>query len=531
MNKKRKNRKRVWKRTAAAILLVAITIKDTYVAYAGKSWAWHDPYIGVYNDSDQLYEWIRLDDERTDISTLVKPSYHRKYKTYSRDFSFAQMGMVEKAYDEEITCYRMLLVAEYDDDLYYYQADTSRWVRDDEFGDNYGKSMINVDDTPQVQPGKKSFVTRGGLQAFYVEKAGICDWGDSDYKGDYQYRMHPCNPGTDDINEEVTLCQTIGSAYRDVWYYDKAGQPVGNDASKEEWNDSYWFRNQYGSSISDRWTLTRYPGGMVGDCPAFVFTPMYMSRTAVKPRLKVDTLNGVVSLTSAYGCKWFGSDLHFGIYVGQPMDMEFATSSDTNFNYVAAFTSPYLIRRDQEYVVEKDGVLFVNDVVLIRGKIVNRGLIVVGNKGCIIQLDDDNSTQSITNEGGDLIVKKGGYVSVDELISKERDGRWPQIVNYGNILAEKKIELEKSLVDNSGQFYGGYVVQSQVLATKVVSPQRGDKKKIVQLADNFSLDNAVKSGYIVFQYDASQTKFVDAPGSKRHMIKDIYKSLLEMITR
>lgn len=510
MNEKRKNRKRIWKRTAAAILLVAITIKDTYVAYAGMSWAWHPTYSGEYNDSDQLYEWIRLDDDRTDISTLVKPSYHGKIKGYN--------PYSGKAYDKEFTCYRMLLIAEYEGKTYFYQADPSRWVRDGKWGDNYGKSMINVDDAPQVQPGKKSFVTRGGLQAFYVEKKWICDWSDDDYKGDYQYEIYPCKPGTDDINEEVTLWYTkgVGKVY-DVWYYDRKGQPVGNDASEAYWKDPFWFRADWGETY-ENWTLSRYPDDEVAGCPAFVFTPRY--KTGNDSHLRVDTLDGVVSLTDTNSTLWSTSSVHFGIYVGQPMDMEFATSSDTKFDYVAAFTSPYLIRRDQEYVVEKDGVLFVNDVVLIRGKIVNRGLIVVGNKGCIIQLDDDDSTQSITNEGGDLIVKKGGYVSVDELISKERDGRWPQIVNYGNILVEKKIELEKSLVDNSGQLYGGYVVQSQVLGTKVVSPQRGDKKKIVQLADNFSLYHAVKRGYNGFQYDASQTKFVDAPGSKRDMIKD-----------
>lgn len=512
MNKKRKNRKRIWKRTAAAILLVAITIKDTYVAYAGKAWAWHDPYIGEYNDSDQLYEWIRLDDDRTDISTLVKPSYHGKIKGYN--------PYSGKAYDKEFTCYRMLLIAEYNGKTYFYQADPSRWVRDGKFGDNYGKSMISAVKNPQVQPGKKSFVTRGGLQAFYVEKKPwLCDWSDDDYKGDYQYEIYPCEPGTDDINEEVTLWYTRGKGYDDVWYYDKEGQPVGNDASEEEWNDSYWFRKNWMFTY-ENWTLSRYPDDKVAGCPAFVFTAQDMDGTDL--HLMVDTLDGVVSLSKTCTTLWSTSSVHFGIYVGQPIDMMFTTSSDTNFDYVAALTSPYLIRKDQEYVVEKEGVLFVNDVVIIRGKIVNRGLIVVGNKGCIIQLDDEKSTQSITNEGGDLIVKKGGYISVDELISKERDGRLPQIVNYGNILAEKKIELEKSLVDNSGQFYGGYVVQSQVLATKVVSPQRGDKKKIVQLADKVSLDNAVKSDYHGFQYNASQTKFVDAPGSKRE-IKALWK--------
>lgn len=516
MDEKKRNRKRTWKRAVAAILMMTVMVKDTYVAYAGQSWSWKPTYIGKDNDSDQLYEWIRLDDDRTDISTLVKPSYHRKYQTSREYFSPAKMGMVKEVYDHEITCYRMLLVAEYEGKTYFYQADTSHWVRDGHYGNNFGKSMINVDDTPQVQPGKKSFVTRGGLQAFYVEQKGTCNWSDSDCKGDYQYEIYPCEPGTDDINEEVTLWYTMGRTFYEVWYYDKYGQPVGNAASEKQWNNDFWFRNNFDQTY-ENWTLSRYPEGKVAGCPAFVFTPVDVG-IGFDPHLKVATFNGVVSLTAKGGSSWSNSYYHFGIYVGQPIDMMFSTSSDTNFNYVAAFTSPYLIRKDQEYVVEKEGVLFVNDVVIIRGKIVNRGLIVVGNKGCIIQLDDENSTQSITNEGGDLIVKKGGYISVDELICKERDGRSPQIVNYGNILAEKKIELEKSVVDNSGQLYGGYVVKSQVLERKVVSTQRGDKKMIVQMADKVSLDHADKKRYYSFQYNVSQTEFVDAPGSKKDIL-------------
>ena len=134
--------------------------------------------------------------------------------------------------------------------------------------------------------------------------------------------------------------------------------------------------------------------------------------------------------------------------------------------------------------------MFINDTFVVRGELVNRGLIIVGNDGCIIDLDDETTTQRIRNEGGDIIVKKGGYISLDDLISEAKDGRCPQIVNYGNILAKSNLWLYDTVLENSGELFYGIKVYSSELVKKNVSQQRELDDQRARLLDNFRLSNS-----------------------------------------
>lgn len=468
MNKRRKNRKGRWKQVAAALLLLAITIKDTYVVYAWEGWSWHASYMNDNNDSEQLYEWVRLEDDKTEISTLVKPSAQKNGVNY----------------------YRMLLCSTRDKDTYYYQADPSRWERTGYYGANYGRSMIKVVSTPQVKFGEKNFVTRGGLQAFYVEPTGTCTWTDSDYKGDYQYRLHPCKPGTDDIYSNVSLWWGDGpNKYNDIWYYDEKGEPVGNDGSNELWKNPNCFKSYYAEgSVYDKWTLSKVDYQDKG-CQQFVFTAAEFG--SFDPHIGIWDYLGVKALSGSSDYDWQQSHQRFSIYIGGPIGQKLsANSADQDITEVVAFTTPYILRKNQKYVVEKDGVVFINDTFVVRGELVNRGLIIVGNDGCIIDLDDETTTQRLLNEGGDIIVKKGGYISLDDLISVAKDGRCPQIVNYGNILAKRNLWLYDTVLDNSGELYSGVKVYSAELVKKNVSSQRELDDQRARLLDNFSLKNA-----------------------------------------
>lgn len=473
MNKKRKNRKGRWKQAAAALLLLAITVKDTYVVYAWEGWSWRASYINDNNDSEQLYEWVRLEDERTDISTLVKPSAQKNGVNY----------------------YRMLICSTRDEVTYYYQADPSRWVGYDPSTSGseehqYGKSMVTVSSTPQVKYGEKNFVTRGGLQAFYVEPTGTCTWTDSDYKGDYQYRLHPCKPGTDDIYSNVSLWWADGPGkVNDIWYYDEKGEPVGNDRSNEWWKRSDCAKSYYAEgSVYDKWTLSKVDYWDKG-CQQFVFTAAHFG--SFDPHIGIWDYQGVKALSGSSNYDWQQSHQRFSIYIGGPVGQKLsANSADQDITEVVAFTTPYILRKNQKYVVEKDGVMFINDTFVVRGELVNRGLIIVGNDGCIIDLDDETTTQRIRNEGGDIIVKKGGYISLDDLISEAKDGRCPQIVNYGNILAKSNLWLYDTVFENSGELFYGIKVYSSELVKKNVSQQRELDDQRARLLDNFRLSNS-----------------------------------------
>lgn len=484
------------------MLMILVMVKDTYVTYAWDCWYWRPSYIDENNDSEQLYEWVLLENDRTDISTLVNPSYTSWGTNYYRMLLF-----FEKKY------YRMVGdIPVYDhSEYYYYQADPSRWVRNGENGDNYGKSMIDASKTPQVKLGEKRFITRGGLQAFYVERTGKCTWKDSDYRDDYQYRMHPCSPGTDKIYSDVSVWWTDGSGYDDIWYYDKKGEPVGNVGSTEQWKNSKWFKKGYDSdSVYDKWTLSKTGMKSCG-WPAFTFTAADLK--SQDPHFGMWWFEECPSFSASDNLLWDNPTVQFAVYVGGPVGQKMKTNSgDTvKINYVDAITDPYLIKRNQKYVIEGGGVLFINDTLVIHGEIVNRGLIIVGNDGCIIELDDETSSQKITLEGGDLIVKKGGYISVDELISKDLDGRCPQIVNYGNILAEDKLSLKNTIVDNSGELFGGWWVDSAVLVKKDVSKQRELNDQRARLIDSFSLGDARKHNVNWYQYTSDSNMFI---GSK-----------------
>lgn len=416
---------------------------------------------GLENQETDLYRWFLVDDKNKSLDSYLQN-------------------------EKSDGCFRLLLCYydKSDKGYYYYEADWTKL--------KYGKSthyvggvygeMTSVAENPQIQIGENKFYTRGALRSFFAKKvSGLSEYDNSTFGGLPKYKLYMPNEKDDAIDVvepkddkfdggKVSLWFTRGNTNSDMWVYDGTGYPCGSRGNETVWKDQTNAYSYYDSNKdyihSNEWVVGR-DGDHKDDknLPVFQIVNEGEERYSFEwylPQLvhtsgkdddayneaKVPTKGAFVMSKDYDGRGNYEQEwvLYVGEKVGEVTNVISGQTEKAARSY--SIDAPAFIRRDQVLTIQKGNVLYVDNVLILEGRIDNYGLIIVSKNGAIAGNFIKNNTDykgNIYCNSGDILLKSGGYITVDYLSLQ----RGSQLKLDGNLYVKNGLDFYNCMVDVS----------------------------------------------------------------------------------
>lgn len=394
------------------------------------------PLYEYLSDGDNLdNQYTRKDNKKTFRVMLVQN--YRPETSLATDIALITvMGPLGIAMDYAIN---QLMGTSY----LYYVADWTRIVY--ETSDNVGKSTAAVSGNKEIDINSDTFITRGAVRSF------ICDYdrkwidGGGDHTGHLAteyvgtHRYHFYYPDEDDVNPKYTLTYTEGRSFSNLGAYDEAGNPWAGDKSGfgniSKNNDKAYYTGLDNGKFIQTWAVVQKGNGKMRILPYDYDGPDYT--------LGFRNEKDAGLCAAKYKDEQFEE---FILYVGEECSSDMIESMNGNNKKGSLSAGGYrtitratMLKKDEEFTIESDAVLFVDSLLILRGTINNAGIIIVEEGGCIVSWNNNNGT--IINKNGDIIVRKNAGLFVHELQAENG------LLQLYNPLYAKKATYSSGVID------------------------------------------------------------------------------------
>lgn len=422
-------------RFLSLVLTVALTVvvSATDTGYAEYPHAYdsaspdEEYYIWTRVDSDRkpLYEYLSDGDNpayttnsgaRKTFRVMLVHHYKRKFEDWAALRTLSTLwGGMDLAGDDS---YDWKTIAGPGGAFYYdtYMQTFADWTRFDYGNNNEWGGAITKASNKQLLVDQEQFVTRGAQRSF------ICDYdrqwvkGGGDSEGDLAdkfegiYRYHFYIPDEADRSPLLTLGYvqpgfSTGSP-GDFFLWDKDGKVWDEDGKR---SGQKYEKSEVGNMGHDTWAIYK-----MGTDSKRLDNFKILSHD----REDDDYALGILKSGNMYCNNWSenreDNENGWMIYVGEPVpsnllsNMKSSSNDSLSAGNSRTISSPVFLKRHEDFIIEEGAILFVDSTILLRGRIINNGLIIIGQNGGIISWGGDAGTLDCT--GGDIIVKNNGAV-------------------------------------------------------------------------------------------------------------------------
>lgn len=411
----------------ALILAVILVFLETATksVYAGSADHQFGDAYGANNNDEEFYSWCRVADAGKQMYTYLDDYNEHKdeYENGSRTFRVLLTHHIKTSPASSIagvegTAMGFLPPTTYSYNMdVYYQAD---WTRVDYGNINHvGESLVATSKNPQIDlvndhGGKKGLLfTRGSQRTF------ICKSEKGKNNSYYFYY-----PDESDKNPQYMLSYGNSGWTKNLYVFDEAGNAWGRNTTRNKRSDL---------KVRDTWSLSNVSDGRI-----FI-------NTNDGKRLGIGDFGHGIEVDS-----WaLGDNDKWDIYVGCPSKPDNMSSLNGSENGLTlgngtskTIDVPTYVKKNETLTIAEGAVLYVDNILVLNGKIKNSGIIVVNPGGAICEWD--KGLGSIECDGGDVLVRKQGQIFVDKFKADKS-----RIMLYCDLTANI-MEINNSVIDYNG---------------------------------------------------------------------------------
>ncbi len=433
---------------AIFVAVFAVSPETSYAAYNTEST--YPLAYGEKSTDEEFYVWHRVKSDKvpmykylTDGATNEKEYLdHKQFRVMIINHATGTFSEDNIAGVEGTRSWWEWGMGQWHYDTYFqYLADWTR-IKYDTINNYAVDSIVACNRNSQVKPLSESFITRGAQRSFvcsyakqWVQGVDHTDNLANQYSGLYKYNFY--YPDKDDKKSIYTLSYCYDRRFggcHNFYVYDDNGWPCGmgvKSGSEMEHRLNVGLESKSiftnNGDFADTWALWSAGNDKTGNAEMRI--------------LAFDEGGTDYTLTFSAGAElmlnYAQEHDRWVVFVGEPCSEELISNlcgTGTGGNVLGSgyrtISTPAILRKEEDFTIETEAALFVDTLLIVRGNLINKGILVVAPGAAIICWDGAGG--KIVNDGGDIIVKKNGKVFVNEFEAQNQS-----LQLFDNLYAKK----------------------------------------------------------------------------------------------